>query len=148
MKEATIHGAYYLCVAVPVGTAYGLVSVFVGEREHPFNSWYPFESKNTDDIIFFVTGSYEIICLIGLAVWHGATDVFLFLLIGMMYYQTRLLGYRLTQLGWAKTKYTAEEQNNNFKQLLECVRLRREINESVLHNFSSNKIWLMQLYLM
>lgn len=134
MNEAKIHCAYYICIAVPVAISYGIVLTFAGGLKHSYSVWYPFETKNTDQINFYLTASYEVVCLWALAIWNGLTDIFLFLLIGMMYYQTRLLGYRLTQLGWAKAKYSDKEQNENFEQLLDCVRLRREINEFVLHN--------------
>lgn len=130
MRATKFHCAYYMTVALITATTYGHISLFVGVN-HPYNSWYPFESRNPESINFYVTGLYEAFNLWSLALVNGGTDVFLIFLIGMVYYQTRLLGYRLTQLGWANAKHPHEQHINDFNQLIECVRLRREIDEFV-----------------
>lgn len=134
MRDSKFHCAYYMCVAVITATAYGHILLFVG-GSHPYNSWYPFESKNPESINFYLTGLYEAFNLCFLALVNGGTDVFLIYLIGMVYYQTRLLGFRLTQLGWANAPNSHEQ---DFNELIECVRLRREIDEFVPISINSS----------
>lgn len=137
MRESKFNCAYYMCIAMITASANGHVALFVGGR-HPYNSWYPFESKNRDNINFYLTGLYEAFNLWFLALVNGGTDVFLIYLIGMVFYQTRLLGSRLTQLGWANARNSHEQHIKDFNQLIECVRLRREIDEFVPISINSS----------
>lgn len=126
MGRAKFHGVYYLSVGIPVAIVYAMVLFVLGK--HIYNAWYPIDASPSNSFNFYATIAHEILSSVVVGMMNVSTDVFLFLFMGMIEYQIRLLGHRLMQLGWTD----GVEGENHYRKLVECVRLRQEINGFVV----------------
>lgn len=131
MKETKIHCASFFIFAVTVALLFSMLPLLQPQPSHPYSSWYPFEVNHSGDIKFYSTAVYEAFCSFTAALLNVSTDVFIYALIGIVYYQIQLLGFRLSQIGWDQSKYCDYERRHYFKRVIECIFLHREINRFV-----------------
>lgn len=129
MKSAKIHCAYFFFYAMSVAAMFSILPIVQPQPMHPYSSWYPFDVNTV--IKVYMTAFYEAICLLSMALLNVSTDVLLYMLIGIVYYQIQLLGLRLTQMGWNECERVnrAEcERSVYYKRMIECISLHQEIN--------------------
>lgn len=132
MKDAKIHCAFFFFFAFPAAMVFAILPIVQSQPRHPYCSWYPFEVVTTDaNIKLYTTAIYEAICMLTTALLNVSTDVFLYSLIAIVYYQIQLLKLRLTQIGWNETEfvgYSAYGRSDYLEQIVECISHHREIN--------------------
>lgn len=133
MKYAKIHCAFFFFFffAFPAAAVFCILPILQSQPRHPYSSWYPFEVVNTGtNIKLYTTVVYETICMLTTALLNVSTDVFLYSLIVMVYYQIQLLELRLTQIGWNESEFvghSAYGRRDYFKRIVECISLHQEI---------------------
>lgn len=132
MRVVKKHCIFLFLNILPPSMIFAFLPLLSDKPVLPYPSWYPFK---LDDINarFYTAYAYEVISLIQGASFNASIDILILTLIGNINYQIRLLGMRLSNIGWSKnTEYHEDDKielnREYYAKIVECVKLRNEIN--------------------
>lgn len=124
MAEIKFHCALIWCFSFCVAILFTVLPIL--QAAHPYSSWYPFVVPDGPNMRTYGTLIYECVCVQTAEIQNISSDVFIYSLMGFVYYQIRLLGTRLEQIGW---DIRPGPGLGHFKRIVECIELHQEINK-------------------
>lgn len=122
---------YYIIPTVCGGSAY--FKPFLYENvQLPFRAWYPFDWRNVEEY-YWIAWAYQVVGMCFIILNNVTIDLTPTYLLNIVAIQTEILGLRLSKLGkiFSADKFNmspfALEQQQNFRDLVDCIKLHQSI---------------------